>query len=129
MTSGDCSNVLTGQKTLNLEPNRIIEMASLLVKHCLRSDVLQSSTFLTFLTTMSTKDLTEILATLSLMAEEEKEEVAVKTEEKEEVAVKTDKKEDSGKEVILIPVSITLGFGFWVCRFYLGYLLFYSILF
>jgi hypothetical protein len=120
MTSGDCSNVLTGQKTLNLEPNRIIEMASLLVKHCLRSDVLQSSKFLTFLTTMSTKDLIEILATLSLMAEEEKEEVtvkteekegvavkteekeevAVKTEEKEEVTVKTDKKEDSGKEVI-----------------------------
>ena len=93
-------------------------MASLLVKHCFRVDVSIFSTKRK-LTTMSTQDLPKLLATLSLMEDEEVtvktdnkeevEEVTVKTdnkEEVEEVTVKTDKKkrkDDSGKEVICIP--------------------------
>ena len=86
-------------------------MASLLVKHCFRVDVSIFSTKLK-LTTMSTQDLPKLLATLSLMEDED--EVTVKTDNKKEEEVSTDKKEeevvvvveDSGREVIsfIIPL-------------------------
>ena len=66
-------------------------MASLLVKHCFRVDVSIFSTKLK-LTTMSTQDLPKLLATLSLMEDED--EVTVKTDNKEEEEVSTDKKEE-----------------------------------